>query len=99
MRTFLATLAAAVVQAKQLDSVKITIDGVETTKYLASDDCFAEGNSVHCPHGGRGFLVNEPWFELNDPNFYTPSLKGASIEFDVDLSQTDCGNLSNLSIV
>ena len=102
MRTFIATLAAAVVHAQRRQApqpIQIIIDGVETTKYVASWSCAGKANMLNCPPEGRAFLVNDPWFDTDEPNLWTPNLLGASIEYDVDLKNLDCGCLSKVSLL
>ena len=100
MRSFIATLAAAIVQGKRqaLDTFKLTLDGVETTKYVVSDGCTGADKSFTCPPGNKGYLVNDPWLDIDEPNMFKPNLLGATVEYDIDLSKADCGCLDKLSL-
>lgn len=77
----------------------ITQDGVVSTKYIAVPSWFSGGggSKLIIPYGGRGHISNTP--SLNHEHFYTPNLLGASVEYDVDLSQMDCGCVAAFYLV
>ena len=64
---------------RTLTPIEITIDGVKTTKYIASDGCTGEGDHVTCPMNYRGFIMNsdtfmksgQPDYWQNDLNYTT----------------------------
>ena len=98
MRTFIATLAAAMVEASAHGEmaeihrpIEMWIDGVLTTKYIASDICRGSGYNLICPENGRAYIVNKPTFDIKEPDFFAPNLLNSSIEWDVDLKDHDCG--------
>ena len=71
--------------------IDITVDGKKTTKYIASDWCTSDGGSFTCNMNNRGFIIDSPTFDKATPNFFAPNLLGGSVEWDVDMSQHECG--------
>ena len=118
MRTFIAALTAAAVQAdsgtaafkalilehKQLvnsnyQPITITVDGVETEKYVASEGCVSKNKQFTCEMSERGYIINDPIFDTKKPNFFMPNLLGGSVEFTVDMSEHECGCMNNFYAV
>ena len=126
MRTFIATLAAAVVQASQIEelvkvtdyphfkftsykqsqldqqglgTIDINVDGQKQTKYVLSKQCTGKKASYTCPLNSRGFIHNQPNYDIEAPDFYKPKLLGGSIEWDVDLSGAACGTVNSFYMV
>jgi hypothetical protein len=79
--------------------ITINIDGVDTTKYIVSDWCTSEGKNYVCNMNNRGFLMNDPVFDVSNPNFYKPNLLGGSIEWDVNVGEFECGCLNTFYTV
>ena len=53
------------------------------------NQCGTGGNAIDCPYNARATLSESPSL---DPNgFFKPKLLNGSVEYDVDLSQTNCG--------
>ena len=109
MRTFLAALAAVAVQAsdskfeilegKQMPSngntpITVIENGQALTKYIVSNGCSSSGADYSCAENHRGFIINDSYFDTNNPNFYKPNLLGGSVEWDTNLSSHECGCFS-----
>ena len=105
MRSFILALAAASVQASRYAhdfksntsngiAIEVTVDGQKQTKYVASDQCTADGAHFKCPQNGRGYIMNSETLDTNNPDYWTVDLAGATIEYDVDLSDHGCGCLN-----
>lgn len=47
----------------------------------------------------RGFIMNDPVFDTNKPNFYTPNLLGGSVEWDVNVGEFECGCMNTFYTV
>ena len=71
--------------------ITINIDGKDVTKYIASDWCTSDGDKYTCNMNNRGFIVDEAALDQTSPKFFTPNLLGGSVEWDVDMSQHECG--------
>ncbi len=56
---------------------------------MAMHDIGSSGTTVKVPYHKRGVLLTSQ--ELLPSNFYKPNLLGGFVEFDVDLSQANCG--------
>ena len=106
MRAFIATLALTAVQANDkyerfmqkvsgsnsiLTPITIEVDGETLNKFVVSDSCYADGATTYCPENGRGYIINGETFDIGTPDFFTPNILGAKIEFDVDVSSFGCG--------
>ena len=74
-------------------SVSIEIDGEFKNYYIATDDV-TESNfptEVKVPSNGRGYIMETPTFDYNNPQYFRPNLKNATVEYDIDLSNHECG--------
>jgi len=77
----------------------MNIDGVDTTKYIVSDGCSSDGTSYNCAMNNRGYIMDTPTWDANDPKYYRPNLLGGYIEFDADVSGHDCGCMNTFYTV
>ena len=71
------------------DAVQVTVDGAAKTLYIATPDGISGGSGLGIPHNTRGYFSEVPNGGPND--YFTPNLLGGSIDYDVDLSQMECG--------
>ena len=69
--------------------VNVTLDGAPKTLYIASNDGISGGSGLGLPAETRGYLSESP--QASPENFFTPNLLGGSVEYDVDLSNMECG--------
>ena len=70
------------------------------TKYVLSNDgCTADGASYTCPVGGRGLIHNTNYFDVTNPDYFKPILLDTTIEWDMDLSGTECGTIAQFTAV
>ena len=115
MRALIAACAAASVQAGKFEDflahsnanpsngnftpIIVTIDGKEKTKYIASECCTSAGYDYVCPMNCRGYIIEDKEFDVRRPNFFDVDLSGASVEFDVDNSEHDCGCFNTIYTV
>jgi len=76
-----------------LDTIEIELDGEKKTFYIAAP--FAQGSradtELHVPSNGRGYIAETPTLDLKDPKYFKPNMLGGSIEWDIDLSNHECG--------
>lgn len=79
------------------NSVQITENGVSKTVYVASGSYSSGGNRVTIPYNNRAILTTSP--NLDPSTFYRPNLLGGSVEYDVDLSQSNCGCIAAFYLV
>jgi hypothetical protein len=70
-------------------SVNVTLDGEDKTLYIVTKDGLSGGSGIGIPHNTRGYFSETP--DASPENFFKPNLLGGSVEFDVDLSQMECG--------
>ena len=102
LATALLTAAAVatpllVTDANGWNSLKITEDGKSKTVYVTMNNDASHGSDLIIKHGQRGYLSNSP--SLDPTQFYTPHLLGGSVEYDVDLSQSNCGCIAAFYLV
>ena len=83
------SLSMAVVSAFQ--TITINEDGKDKSLYVVGPDWYPgmEGEKIKIEHGGRSYLANSD--ALGPDNFYMPNFRGGSIEYEVDLSASNCG--------
>ena len=78
----------------------ITVDGETRTFYIATDSELTPGGATATmTANGRGYLHEEPTLDSSNPKFWTPNLKDASVEWDVDLSNHECGCIAAFYLV
>ena len=115
MRSFIAALAVIGAQAFETSKystfsekqqangtfspITLTIDGVDTTKYLVTDWCSSSGKEYICAMNNRGYIMDTPNWDATNPQFYTPNLLGGYIEWDTDVSAFECGCLNTFYTV
>ena len=94
------TLADKQLNDDSYTSIDITVDGETKTLYIASGNAITPGqSSAHIPSNGRGYLIETPYLGGNDPQYFRPNLKNASVEWDVDLSNHGCGCIAAFYLV
>jgi len=78
--------------------IDITVDGVKKTYYRQTGDSnTGSGDYIHFG-GPDGMKISEKSY--SDPwSFFTPNLLGGSVEYDVDLSQMECGCVAAFYLV
>ena len=78
---------------EDLSQIEIELDGEMKTFYIAAP--FTQGGGSHddlaVPSNGRGYIAETPTLDLNDPKFFKPNMLGGSVEWDIDLSNHECG--------
>ena len=75
------------------DQIEIEVDGEKKTFYIAAP--FSQGGSnssdVAVPANGRGYISNTSSLSQTAPDYFMPNLLGGSVEWDIDLSNHECG--------
>lgn len=51
------------------------------------------------PSNGRGYISESPSMDFGNPDYFKPNMLGGSIEYDVDLSNHECGCIAALYTV
>ena len=74
------------------DALTIKENGVDKTVYVVGNGVHGSGRDYNIDWNGRGYLSTTP--DLSPESFYTPNLLGGTVEYDVDLSGKDCGNVA-----
>lgn len=109
MRTFLATLLSAAALGFDLKqtgltidengwaSLQITEDGKPMTLYVAMSQTMSHDSTMVIPTNARGYLSKTA--SIDPTGFYRPNLLGGSVEYDVDLSQSNCGCIAAFYLV
>ena len=108
MKTFFAAAIAGLASASPVPhlyntngwaSLDIKEDGQSKTVYIAAPNWFSGegGDHISIPEGGRVYLSNSPSLDPN--NFYKPALLGGIVEYDVDMSQIECGCIAAFYLV
>ena len=72
--------------------IEIEVDGEKKTYYIAAPFS-GNGNKsdFEVPSNGRGYIAETPTLDMADPKFFKPNLLGGSVEWDIDLSNHECG--------
>ena len=75
------------------DQIEIEVDGEKKTFYIAAP--FSQGGSpasdLGVPANGRGYIMNTDTLSTTNPDYFKPNLLGGTVEWDVDLSNHECG--------
>ena len=65
---------------------------MQTKYYTEFDPSPSNGDdAATLPAGGRSYITSNPNFDKTNPDYWTPNLLGGYVEYDVDLSDHDCG--------
>ena len=74
-------------------SIDIELDGETKTYYIATDEVAQSGakSDIRVPSNGRGYIIETPSLDYNNPQYFRPNLKNAIVEYDIDLSDHECG--------
>ena len=81
-------------------SVDIKVDGETKTLYIATDSILAAGGSTATmPADSRGYLHETPTLDTTNPQYFKMNLKDAAVEYDVDLSNHECGCIAAFYLV
>lgn len=70
-------------------SLNVEVDGAAKQLYIVTNDGFSGGSTLGVPHNTRGYLAESA--DGGPESFFRPNLLGGSVEYDVDLSQMECG--------
>jgi hypothetical protein len=82
-----ALIAAAAVS--EYSTIQIMENGIPKTLYVASYFKNSAGNTIDMPFNSGAVLIESPTVDPN--HFYKPNLLGGSVDYDVDLSLSNCG--------
>ena len=80
-------------------SLNIEVDGKTDKVYLATPKWFTGtgGDKIEIPFGGRLYLSNS--YSLDPENYFKPNFLGATVEYEVDLSQLECNCVAAFYLV
>ena len=80
-------------------ALNIEVDGETKKVYLATPVWFTGtgGDKIEIPYGGRLYLSDS--YSLDPTKFFKPNFLGATVEYDVDLSQLECNCVAALYLV
>ena len=59
--------------------------------YFTINNVQAGTPNIQVPSNGRGYLAETPDLDMSNPKYWTPNLLGGSVEYDIDLSNHECG--------
>ena len=79
--------------------IEITVDGKKQTKYLAADFMAGGGGQMTVPANHRGYLHNTPNMDKENPDYFKPNLLGGAVEWDMDMSDHECGCIASFYLV
>merc|ERR1712086_397476 len=81
-------LALTLGVAAAFPTIKVKENGVDMTLYMVGQNNMKQGDSeVDVKFNGRAYLTKE---DKVDGQYYSPSLMGGSLEYDVNLSESGC---------
>ena len=95
MKLFADAMIAAV--ASEYSTIQIMEDGIPKTLYVASYHKDSIGNTIDMPFNSGATLIESPTIDVN--HFYKPHLLGGSIDYDVDLSLSNCGCIAAFYLI
>jgi len=80
-------------------ALDIEVDGKTEKVYLATPVWFTGtgGDKIEIPYGGRLYLSDS--YSLDPTKFFKPNFLGATVEYDVDLSQLECNCVAAFYLV
>ena len=81
-------------------ALDIEVDGETKQVYIAAPFWFTgtpDGKKIEIPYGGRLYLSNS--YSVDPEQYFRPNFLGATVEYDVDLSQLTCGCVAALYLV
>lgn len=67
------------------------------TLYVATDSNLSPFNGITIPYNNRASLFRTQ--NMDPTQFYKPNLLGGSVEYDVDLSASNCGCVAAFYLV
>ena len=81
--------------------IDIETDGVSQKYYVAATFAKTEGDATDyfVPANGRGYITTTPTLDPKNPQYFLPNLKNAAVEWDIDLSQHECGCIAAFYLV
>ena len=88
MKLFADALIAAAALS-EYSTIQIMENGIPETLYVASYFKNSAGNTIDMPFNSGAVLIESPTVDPN--HFYKPNLLGGSVDYDVDLSLSNCG--------
>lgn len=81
-------LALTLGVAAAFPTIKVKENGVDMTLFMVGQNNMKQGDSeIDVKFNGRAYLTKE---DKVDGQYYSPSLLGGSLEYDVNLSQSGC---------
>ena len=78
-------------------SLNVEVDGFPTKLYIVTSDPLTGGDTLGVPHNSRGYLSRSP--DGGPDDYFTTWLLGGSVEYDVDVSQMECGCIATFYTV
>mmetsp|Transcript_17525 Transcript_17525/g.22210 ORF Transcript_17525/g.22210 Transcript_17525/m.22210 type:complete len:102 (-) Transcript_17525:593-898(-) len=75
------------------------VDGQKDTYYVAAGFKSAGGENYQVPADGRGYISTTSSLNKSKPSYFKPNLLGGSVEWDVDLSEHECGCIAAFYLV
>ena len=79
--------------------IQMEVDGVSKTYYAAAAFSSGGGSDYHLPSNGRGYIHETDSLDLSNPQYFTPNLLGGKVEYDIDLSNHECGCIAAFYLV
>ena len=74
-----------------LTPIEVEVDGEQKTMYFTIQGVQQGTSDIQVPSNGRGYLAETPDLDMSNPKYWTPNLMGGSVEYDIDLSNHECG--------
>jgi len=71
------------------------------TFYLAAgfQQTGSDTSSATMPENYRAFIAETPTLDLENPQYFKPNMLGGSVEWDLDLSNVECGCLATFYMI
>ena len=75
------------------------VDCKTDTYYVAAGFSSKGGSDYVIPADARGYISTTSSLDSSNPSYFRPNLLGGSVEWDVDLSDHECGCLATFYLV
>lgn len=86
-------------ESNGFSAIQMEVDGESKTYYVAASFSTPGDDKYVVPSNGRGYIHETDSLDQSNPQYFTPNLLGGQIEYDVDLSNHECGCIAAFYLV
>jgi len=104
MKTFISALLSTAAMCQEVvvadngyAAIQITENGKAKTLYVGDTHYGSHDKVIDIPYNSRAMLMETNY--MDPVKIYRPNLLGGSVDYDVDLSQSNCGCIAAFYLV